>query len=327
MYMQLPLNDIIERIKESTTLTQEEIEDKIKRKTEQLSGLISKEGAGQIVANELGVKLFDFDGPVKINRIVSGMRSVETVGKITRISEINSFTTKEGREGKVGNVVIGDETGRIRITFWNEMTEKMTLMKEGDVLKVKDAYSKLNNNLVELAMSDKSKFFINPEGQKISEIKETKGSRKQIKDLNGGEENIELLATLVQVFEPKFFEICPECNRRAKLNEEGYLCQEHGVVIPNYSYVMNAQIDDGTGNMRAVFFRNQAKILMKKEEDEILKFRDDVNLFTSFKDDMLGNIVKLVGRVTKNAMFDRLEFVSQLVFNDIDPKEEIKKMN
>jgi replication factor A1 len=325
--MQLPLNDIIDRIKESTTLTQEEIEDKIKKKTEQLSGLISKEGAGQIIANELGVKLFDFEGPIKINKIISGMRSVETVGKILRISEISNFTTKDGRDGKVGNITIGDATGKIRITFWNELADKLSLMKEGDILKVKDTYSKLNNNFVELSMTDKSKFFINPEGHVIDEIKENIAIRKSIKDLNGSEENIELLATIVQIFEPKFFEICPECNRRARLNDNEYFCQEHGVVQPNYSYVMNAQIDDGTGNMRAVFFKNQAKNLLNMEEDEILKFKEDANLFISYKEDMVGNIIKLVGRVNKNTMFDRLEFVSQLVFIDIDPKEEIKKLD
>jgi replication factor A1 len=325
--MQLPLKDIIERIKESTTLTQEEIEQKIQKKTEQLSGLISKEGAGQIIANELGVKLFDFEGSIKINRIVSGMRTVETVGKILKISDINTFTTKDGREGKVGNIIIGDETGRIRLTFWNEMTDKLSLFKEGDVLKIKDAYSKLNNNMVELAMSDKSKFFLNPEGQTINEVKETKGNRKWIKDLENSEDNVELLATIVQIFEPKFFEICPECNRRVKKEEDAFKCTEHGDVIPNYSYVMNAQIDDGTGNMRAVFFRNQAKNLLDKEESEILKFKDNIELFSSFKEDLLGNIVKLVGRVVKNAMFDRLEFVSQLVFINVDPKEEMKNMD
>ena len=325
--MQLPLNDIIERIKESTTLTEQEINEKIQKKTEQLSGLISKEGAGQIVANELGVKLFEFNGPLKINKIVSGMRSVETVGKILRVSDINTFNTKDGREGKVGNVLLGDETGRIRLTFWNEMTDKLSLMKEGDVLKVKDAYSKLNNNMVELSMSDKSKFFINPDGHKIDEVKENKGTRKLIKELNGGEENVELLATIVQIFEPKFFEICPDCNRRTKPVDGKFICQEHGEIIPSFSYVMNAQIDDGTGNMRAVFFRNQAKILLDKDENEILKFKDDENLFSNYKDELLGNIVKLVGRVNKNSMFDRLEFVSQLVFNNPDPKEEMKKLD
>ena len=44
------------------------------------------------------------------------------------------------------------------------------------------------------------------------------------------------------------------------------------------------------------------------------------------KTDLLGEIVKIVGRVAKNTMFERLEFVSQLVFPNPNPDEEIKKI-
>ena len=33
-----------------------------------------------------------------------------------------------------------------------------------------------------------------------------------------------------------------------------------------------------------------------------------------------------MGRVNKNVMFDRVEFVAQLVFADPDPEEEIKRL-
>jgi hypothetical protein len=41
---------------------------------------------------------------------------------------------------------------------------------------------------------------------------------------------------------------------------------------------------------------------------------------------MLGNIIKLVGRVKKNDFFDRLEFTAQLVFPEPDPEEEIQRL-
>ena len=52
----LPLQDIINKIKEKTELSEAEINSKINQKLDQLSGLISKEGAAHIIANELGVK-------------------------------------------------------------------------------------------------------------------------------------------------------------------------------------------------------------------------------------------------------------------------------
>ena len=38
-------------------------------------------------------------------------------------------------------------------------------------------------------------------------------------------------------------------------------------------------------------------------------------------------IVKLVGRGSKNQLFDRLEFTTQLVFPDPNPEEELKRLD
>lgn len=325
--MQLPLNEIIDRIKESTTLSQEDIEERIKRKTEQLSGLISKEGAAQIIANELGVKLYKLEGVVKINKIVSGMKAVETVGKVMKKFDINNFNTADGKQGKVGSMTIADDTGRIRVTFWHDQTEKLAMVNEGDTVKIADAYVKLNNNQVEIHMNERSRLIINPEGEKVDSVKEYTSRRKQIRDLMENDENVEVLATIVQVFEPKFFEICPECNRRVRLTDGKYLCTQHNSVIPNFSYVMNVHLDDGTGNVRAVCFKNQAKVLLSKEDSQMLVYKDNPMMFEDVKQELLGAFVKMVGRVTKNSMFDRLEFVSQLVFPNPNPKDELQKIN
>ncbi len=83
--LKIPLQDIIEKIKKETSLPESQINQKIEQKLSQLAGLISKEGAAHIVANELGVKLLEaFQGKLQIKNILAGMRSVETVGKVTR---------------------------------------------------------------------------------------------------------------------------------------------------------------------------------------------------------------------------------------------------
>ena len=57
--LQLSYNEIINKIKTEKGLSEEEIKDKVKEKLNRLTDLVSKEGAAHIVANELGVKLFD----------------------------------------------------------------------------------------------------------------------------------------------------------------------------------------------------------------------------------------------------------------------------
>ena len=71
---------LIDRIVRSSELEKEEIERRIEAKKAKLSGLISKEGAAQIIAAELGINFEDQE--VKINELMPGMRKVNLIGKI-----------------------------------------------------------------------------------------------------------------------------------------------------------------------------------------------------------------------------------------------------
>ena len=93
-----------------------------------------------------------------------------------------------------------------------------------------------------------------------------------------------------------------------------------------YSYVMNLFLDDGTENIRAVFFRSQIEQLTGKSSSTILSFREDPSGFEQVKHDLLGQIIKVAGRVTKNQMFDRLEFIANAVDSSPNPEEELKRI-
>lgn len=326
--IKIPLTDIISKIKEKANLSEKEINQKIDQKLKQLSGLISKEGAAHIIANELGVKIFEqVSGKLQIKNILAGMRNVETVGKVTRLFELRQFQ-KENRSGQVSNLIIGDETGTIRIVLWGDQAENINKLKEEDIVKIVGGYVRENQGRKEVHLNDRSKFIINPPGEKIGEVKitPTTPSRKQIKDLAENMGNIELLGTIVQVFEPRFYPVCPECGKKPKQEGDNFICETHSTVTPNFSYVLNLFLDDGTENIRCVFFKNQADRLLNKTEQEMAQFKDNPQAFEPIKTELLGNIVKLVGRVTKNQMFDRLEFITQLVFPNPNPEEEIKKL-
>jgi len=88
-------SQLIERISISAKLSKEDIERKIEAKRAKLSGLVSKEGAAQIVAAELGIN-FDKER-MKISELVQGMKRANFVGKVINISPIRSFN-KNGRE-------------------------------------------------------------------------------------------------------------------------------------------------------------------------------------------------------------------------------------
>ena len=325
--IKIPLSDIISRIKEKTNLSDEDINNKIEAKLKQLSGLISHEGAAHIIANELGVKLFEIaSGRLQIKNILVGMRDVEVVGKVMQVNELREFKT-DNRDGKVASFVIGDETGEIRTVMWGSQAENIKNLAEDMIVKIKGGYVRDNALGKEVHLNERSKLILNPKGESVGEIKGKPAAvkRKSIKDLQE-KDNAELLGTIVQIFEPRFFEVCPQCNKRLRQHEEKFICELHNEVKPNYSCVLNLFLDDGTENIRTVFFRSQAERLLGMSFDEILKYKNEPEKFDDIKTKLLGNLIKVVGRANKNQMFDRIEFITNMVFLNPDPDEEIKRL-
>ncbi len=318
----IPAADIKRKITEAKGLTEEQIDAKIKEKLTQLAGLISEDGAAHIIANELGVEIVKTQGPATIADMFPGMKNVTATGKLTRKYELRTFD-KNGRQGKVASFMLADSTGQIRVTLWNDQTDTFDSLNEGDTLRIRNAWVKENRGYKELHLNTDSKLEQNPAGVAVGDIK-TRGydgpvkERKQVKELAGDEQNVELLGTIVQLYDPRFFDVDPDTGKRVTDGHEG---------AKQTNYVMNAILDDGTGNIRTTFWKQQAQRLLKKTDEEMLQYQDNPSAFEQVKTDMLGEIVKIVGRCKKNDTFDRVEFTANLVFTDVDPEEELKRLN
>ena len=325
--IKIPYEQIISKIKEEANISETEIEEKINQKMKQLSGLISKEGAAHIVANELGIKLFDaFSGKLQIKNILAGLRNVETVGKVLQTYELREFTTNE-RQGKIASMVIGDETGTIRVVMWGSQADNIKDISNDMIVKVVGGYVKDNNGVIEIHMNERSQLILNPSGESIGNVKQYSAERKEISKLTENDSNAEILGTIVQVFDPRFFPIDPETGRKVTENEGRYYFNDKIIENPDHSYVLNVIIDDGTDNMRAVFFRETMEKLLNCSKEKMLGYRENPESFEQVKSDLLGTLIKINGRVKKNLFFDRLELVANDISLNPDPEEEIKRLN
>ncbi|MBS3152871.1 hypothetical protein J4230_05695 [Candidatus Woesearchaeota archaeon] len=307
--MILGYETIISKIVDATEISRQDIESKIEQKLKDLQDLISREGAAHIIANELNVKLFDATNrSLKIAQIQPGLNSVNIISKVINVNEVRTFQ-KENRQGRIGSLLVGDETGTIRLVIWDEkLIDLLKEIKQEDILKINNAYSKQNNNFRELHLGSKSQIIINPENESIASVKLTNTSnRKQIKDLVASD-FVEVFGTIVQVFEPKYYNSCSVCNKKTIQQGDLFNCPEHGSVPPKQTPILNIFFDDGTGNIRAVLFRDQAaKLILNKEG------------FEDIKKEVLGKQLILKGKVNNNEMFNRIE----LVVNNIEePKPE-----
>lgn len=135
------------------------------------------------------------------------------------------------------------------------------------------------------------------------------------------------MACLVQVFRKSpLFEICPQCDTRIREKDGKWVCDDHGQVEPKYAMILSGVIDDGSGNIRAVFFRENAeKIVGKKPEElnETVKSSGIDAVFDGFEG--LGKEYVLRGRVKRNQFTDSVEFIVNEI-DDVDVKKECESL-
>jgi replication factor A1 len=320
----MPVKDIISKIVKVTGQSESEVRDRIKSKIDQLYGLVSEEGAAHIIANEHGIKLFEVTGELKIKDILIGMKSVDIVGKVIRKYELREFNT-EKRRGKVANLMLGDETGTIRLVFWNDKTNDFAQIKDEDVIKVKGAYVRDNAGRKELHLGDNSNIILNPKDVNINTRERKEYARKHIKELEDGM-SAEVIGTILQVFDVKFFEVCPKCNKRLRLRDEQFACDEHGTQDPSYNYVLNVYLDDGTGNIRTIFWKQQCQRFLKLDDSGFNNIRLHPETFEKYKTDLLGEQIKVLG-TSKNTMMGRLELNADIVITDLNPDQEVELLD
>jgi len=290
---------LIKRIAESSGLEKEEIERRIEAKKAKLSGLISNEGAAQIIAAELGI---NFDNiQLKISELMPEMKKVNVVGKIIDLFPVREYE-KNGRKGKIGSFIVADQTGNIRVVLWDinhiALIEKNQINKD-DVVEIKNAYMR-ESELHLSGFSDVKKSEL-----VLKDVKtEIDIGEKTIEEIKQGE-NIKVKGVVVQIFNPRFFNVCPECGKKVEQSPEGFLCQEHGKVAAKERALLNFVLDDGTETIRVVLFSEQLNKLIPEED---LKDMDKLILF---KEDWLGSEVWLTGFVKRNKLFNNLEITGR----------------
>jgi replication factor A1 len=293
---------LLEFISSSSGVPIDEIERKIEAKQAKLSGLISKEGAAQVVAAELGV---NFEKQkIKISQIMPGMRKVNVVGKIINMFPIREYN-KNGRSGRIGSFILADDTSNIRAVLWDE--NHIGLIAKGEIN---------NNNVVEITNASMKNGEIHLTS--FSEIKNSSQliktivtqrlvTHKKIAEFNTND-NASARAFIVNIFEPKFFEICPECRKKVGETKE---CLAHGKVNPQRRAILNFVIDDGSDSMRAVAFSDHIEKIMGKEELE------NPELFLLKKKELLGKEMIIGGQIRRNTLFNNNEIIAD-DFREVD---------
>ena len=177
-------------------------------------------------------------------------------------------------------------------------TNHISLIEQGKIKKgdaVEFSNAQVRNGEVHLGSFSDVKL----SNEKIGDVVTKKiFSDKKIKDVKVGE-NARMRAVVVQLFEPKHFEVCPECGRRV-LDDE---CKVHGKVEPKRRALLNVVLDDGSDSIRSVLFGETIYFLGLKEEEVF-----NIDKFMERKNSILGEEKFFSGSIKANALYNTPEF-------------------
>ncbi|MFB6123610.1 MAG: single-stranded DNA binding protein [Haloferacaceae archaeon] len=126
------IEDVYEDL--DTEVDFEEFEAAVADKVEQMGGLADEETAAMLVAHEL-----EDEEVSGIADVEPGMDEVKFLAKVVNVGELRTFERDDDGEGRVVNVEVADETGRIRVSFWDDVAQSVAdgELDVGQVLRIK----------------------------------------------------------------------------------------------------------------------------------------------------------------------------------------------
>ena len=105
--------------------------------------------------------------PYKIAEIKSDMSEISLIASVVDPGAVREFIRKDGGKGQVRTVLLGDETGKIRLTLWNEHASMP--LEKGETLEVANGSSRERYGALEISTGSYSTVKKSPKKVQYSE--------------------------------------------------------------------------------------------------------------------------------------------------------------
>jgi replication factor A1 len=245
----------------------------------------------------------------KIDELTESDRNVRLIGRIINVYDPNKFQRNDGTTGLVRTIEIGDSTGVIRSSLWDDKAE--VPLKEGDPVKIENPQVKMRENRVEISIG-RSTLVTKPKEDEIEklpsfdEIKDMIYKTRKIDEIEEEDQNIKVIGQVVEAYGNKIlYEMCPNCNKRVTFSDNAYICDICGEEIenPNYLMIISCVVEDDTGTMRTTFFRTAAEELIGMNTDEVrdvIEKTGDEGSLEEKVEDLVGQEITIIA----DASFD-----------------------
>lgn len=224
---------------------------------------------------------------------------------------------KSGGKGQIRSLLVGDETGIIRCAFWGSKADLLEEVERDMIVEMKNIYVRENANTsrMEIHFGDYSELVVSPDGTKNIEVKNVRpqSTPKQIEEIELEDRNISIKATIVDIDIPRFYLGCPHTFKKVFVDEGKYISPEHGEVEPIKIPITNCVVNDSTGTIGIVAFRDRAEELFSRKSDDIVGLAEDLEKYRDVSKELVGSQIEVVGNVGENQMTGEM----QLIINDV----------
>lgn len=248
----------------SHVISKEDFLQRVQEKVESMGGLCDEPMAAMLVANELGFSDVGRDS-VKIENITAESGQINFVAKVVSVFDTKEFTRNDGTIGRVGNIIVGDETGKIRITLWDNMADliKAGKIRAGQTLQI-SGYAKQGYSGVEINVGNNGVLAESEEEIDVAP------SNQKIKDIKDGMGDLNLTGKVLEISEVRTFQ-----------RKDG-----------NSGKVGNLLLGDSTGTVRVTLWDDRTEFLNQVEYGDIVELVNAYareNAFTQKVELQVGN--------------------------------------
>jgi len=117
---------------------------------------------------EIDVEVMDV---YRVEDLTLGLSDVTLKGRILDVGTVRTFDRNDGSEGRVSNLAVGDPTGRIRVTMWDEQADLVDELTADQSVEIVDGYVKERDGSLELHVG--SRGAVDPLDEEIEYVPET----------------------------------------------------------------------------------------------------------------------------------------------------------
>ena len=140
---------------------------------------------------------------LKIEEVEADMPVLDLAGRVRRKFQPQEFRRDDGSSGKVVSVILADETGIIRASFWDGMVEFAEKLSPNDIVLIRNVYARAGlSGRPEVQVGRAAGVEINPAGVEVGELEP---SRIRIGEIEPGMDALEVIARVVEVAGPREF--------------------------------------------------------------------------------------------------------------------------